>query len=138
MHSGKVLIHKLLSVLINLVVNEEQEPSSKNDLIEVFDDDKNRIAKFFALRQQLSIKKDKPSLSLADFLSSDLNKFDNTEFLELSLNNQKKVLLQCLDKNHLYVNLTEIEDTTYNISDKDKKLNKAFSFFSLSRLFSRL
>ena len=48
------------------------------------------------------------------------------EFKELSLEQQKEFLLEILDKNHLYVNLSEIDDITYNISDKDKKLNKEF------------
>ena len=48
------------------------------------------------------------------------------EFEELSLNDQKKFLIAVLDKNHLYVNYTEIEDKDYKISDEDKKLNKKF------------
>lgn len=55
-----------------------------------------------------------------------LSEFDENQFSDLSLNDQKKVLFQCLDKNHLYVNIKEIEDTTYNISAQDKKLNKSF------------
>jgi len=56
----------------------------------------------------------------------DISKFDDNQFSELSLNDQKKVLFQCLDKNHLYVNINEIEDTTYNISAEEQKLNKSF------------
>ena len=36
------------------------------------------------MRQQLSIKKDKPSLSLSDSLNSDLNKFDHIGAFALS------------------------------------------------------
>jgi adenine-specific DNA-methyltransferase len=56
----------------------------------------------------------------------DLSKFDEQEFTKLSLKEQKQVLCECLDKNHLYVNLSEIEDTTYKVSADDKKLNKEF------------
>jgi len=87
-------ILKDAKVMLKKIINEEWlygkavigiwPARSKNDLIEVFDDDRNRIAKFFTLRQQLSIKKDKPSLSLADFLSSDLNKFDHIGAFALS------------------------------------------------------
>lgn len=49
-----------------------------------------------------------------------------SEFEELSLEQQKQFLIEILDKNHLYVNLSEIDDTTYNVSDEDKKLNKEF------------
>ncbi len=56
----------------------------------------------------------------------DLSKFDEQEFAKLSIKEQKQVLCECLDKNHLYVNLSEIDDVTYKISDEDKKLNKEF------------
>ena len=48
------------------------------------------------------------------------------EFEELSLELQKEFLIEILDKNHLYVNLSEINDITYNVSDEDKKLNQEF------------
>lgn len=48
------------------------------------------------------------------------------EFEKLSLDQQKQFLSRVLDKNHLYVNLSEIDDVTYNVSNKDKKLNKEF------------
>ncbi len=48
------------------------------------------------------------------------------EFKTLSLEKQKKVLIHLLDKNQLYVNLSEIEDTDYAISPADQKLNGKF------------
>jgi len=48
------------------------------------------------------------------------------EFKDLSFENQKKFLIECLDKNQLYVNLSEIDDTEYEISKEDKELNKQF------------
>jgi len=58
----------------------------------------------------------------------DPKKFDeNAEgFKDLSLENQKKFLIGCLDKNNLYVNYSEIEDSQYNLRAEDKKLNKIF------------
>lgn len=56
----------------------------------------------------------------------DLSEFDEKEFGKLSLKEQKQVLIECLDKNHLYVNLSEIDDTTYKVSEEDKRLNKEF------------
>lgn len=58
----------------------------------------------------------------------DLKEFDKNakDFRELSINDQKKFLIECLDKNQLYVNLSEINDEDYNVSDEDKKLNKMF------------
>lgn len=56
----------------------------------------------------------------------DLSKFAEKQFAEIALNEQKQVLLKCLDKNHLYVNYNEIEDATYKIPAEEKKINKAF------------
>jgi len=46
------------------------------------------------------------------------------DFADLSIEDQKRFLLECLDKNHLYVNYSEIEDEEYGVSGEDKKLNK--------------
>lgn len=48
------------------------------------------------------------------------------EFNDLSLENQKKFLLEVLDQNQLYINYSEIEDEMYGVSEEDKKLNKEF------------
>ncbi|MCD6410388.1 site-specific DNA-methyltransferase, partial [bacterium] len=47
-------------------------------------------------------------------------------FEELSIEDQKRFLLECLDKNHLYVNYSEIDDEEYGVSEEDKKLNRGF------------
>ena len=48
------------------------------------------------------------------------------DFANLSIADQKKFLIECLDKNQLYVNLSEIEDKEYGVSKEDMKLNKEF------------
>lgn len=48
------------------------------------------------------------------------------EFAQLTLPDQKRFLLGVLDKNHLYVNLSEIDDADYQVSDEDKRLNRQF------------
>ena len=42
------------------------------------------------------------------------------------LENQKRELAKLLDKNQLYVNLSEIDDAQFKVSKEDKALNKAF------------
>ena len=42
------------------------------------------------------------------------------------LKKQKRLLAELLDKNQLYVNLSEIDDPRFKVSDEDKALNKAF------------
>lgn len=56
----------------------------------------------------------------------DLSKFDEKDFGKLELKDQKRILIECLDKNHLYVNYSEIDDSTYKVSAEDKKINKQF------------
>tara|TARA_B100000315_G_C14579111_1_gene589514 strand:+ start:104 stop:2026 length:1923 start_codon:yes stop_codon:yes gene_type:complete len=56
----------------------------------------------------------------------DLTKFEENDFSKLEIDQQKEVLIECLDKNHLYVNLSEMDDATYKISDEDKAMNKKF------------
>jgi adenine-specific DNA-methyltransferase len=45
---------------------------------------------------------------------------------ENGLEKQKRLLAELLDKNQLYVNLSEIDDAQFNVSQEDKALNKAF------------
>ncbi len=48
------------------------------------------------------------------------------EFKTLNLEEQKKLLLEMLEYNGLYVSYSEIEDAIYNVNKKDKRLNKQF------------
>jgi len=45
---------------------------------------------------------------------------------ENGLEKQKKLLAELLNKNQLYVNLSEIDDEDFGVSDEDKKLNRLF------------
>lgn len=47
-------------------------------------------------------------------------------FDELELHEQKKLLIELLDKNQLYVSLSEINDKTLHVSDEDKAFNRSF------------
>ena len=55
-----------------------------------------------------------------------VNDFEAIGNQEGGLKKQKHLLAELLDKNQLYVNLTEIEDTRFKVSEEDKALNKAF------------
>lgn len=49
-----------------------------------------------------------------------------SEFEELSLDEQKRFLIEILDKNQLYVNYSEIDDIDFEVSDEVKALNHQF------------
>ena len=53
----------------------------------------------------------------------DLNSAD---FTALKLEDQKRFLIEVMDKNMLYIPISEMDDETYGISDYDKKLNRQF------------
>lgn len=53
-------------------------------------------------------------------------KFDLKHFKELVLNDQKRALLDILDINHLYVNRSSMDDATFKVDAKDKKLTQMF------------
>ena len=48
------------------------------------------------------------------------------EFSNLSFDEQKRFLIETLDKNHLYVNYSEIEDEHYDVESRDIDLNRKF------------
>jgi len=52
--------------------------------------------------------------------------FDAIGKTENGFEKQKKLLAELLDKNQLYVNLSEIDDAQFKVSKEDKALNKAF------------
>lgn len=58
----------------------------------------------------------------------EVNEFDENldSFKELDLIQQKEILFDMLNKNHLYVNYSEIEDAQFNIDDNIKQMNKEF------------
>lgn len=56
----------------------------------------------------------------------DPKKLKASEFEKLSLAEQKQILSEIIDHNNLYVNYSDIDDQSYNISEQDKRLNRAF------------
>lgn len=58
----------------------------------------------------------------------DTKAFDKNiqSFNELTLEDQKRFLIEVIDKNQLYVNYSEIDDEANGISELDKKYNKQF------------
>lgn len=58
----------------------------------------------------------------------DPQNIDNTleEFKTLPLEEQKRILIETIDKNALYKNLSEIDDMKSGVSEEDKMLNRDF------------
>ncbi len=64
------------------------------------------------------------------FISSDVKpqeiNTDAFDFKELSIEDKKHLLMELIDKNMLYVNLCDIDDEEFAISDDDKAFTKSF------------
>jgi adenine-specific DNA-methyltransferase len=56
----------------------------------------------------------------------DLREFDADAFADLPLDDAKRVLMDCLDANHLYVNLGSLDDADFDISDEDADATRSF------------
>lgn len=56
----------------------------------------------------------------------DLSAFDTDHFAALSLKEAQRVLMDCLDANHLYVNLGSLGDAHFDISDEDARATRSF------------
>ena len=48
------------------------------------------------------------------------------EFKSLELTQQKELLVELLDKNQMYVNLSSMDDSDFEVTDEEKKITKAF------------
>jgi adenine-specific DNA-methyltransferase len=49
-----------------------------------------------------------------------------TDFAALSMDGQKRFLMECLDKNMLYIPVSDMESEEYPISEEDKRLTREF------------
>lgn len=56
----------------------------------------------------------------------DPKKLRESEFKQLSLAEQKQIILEIVDNNNLYVNYSDIDDISNGVTDADKKLNHEF------------
>lgn len=64
------------------------------------------------------------------FISCKVNPKDidanSEDFYSLSIDDQKRFLMELLDKNLLYVNYCDIDDEEYGISAEDKAFTRSF------------
>lgn len=64
------------------------------------------------------------------FISYKVNPKDidvnSDEYIKLSIGDKKRLLMELLDKNQLYVNYCDIDDETFKISEEDKAFTRSF------------
>jgi len=127
-------IHRLKNV-----VNGDQSGISKSvkwtgggdfiycELMKYNEDFIERIQDAEITEKLLDIWEDMKARSFLNY-NVDIQKMDERieEFKGLSLIKQKETLLDILNKNQLYMNLSEIEDQDFEVSEDDKTLNRLF------------
>lgn len=93
-------------------INRIQNIKNSDELIQIWKD----ISEHSFLNWY--INPEMPEEAMSDFIEigNEENGFEK----------QKKLLVELLDKNQLYVNLSEIDDERFAVSEEDKRLNKAF------------
>lgn len=104
---GGSFVYCELAKLNQNFVDKIQQAENENDIVSIWNDMQN-----------------------TGFISCKVNPNDidmkSKEFTELSLDDKKKLLMELLDKNQLYVNYCDMEDETFNISKEDKAFTKSF------------
>lgn len=88
-------------------IDKIQEAKSKEDILSVWEEMQDKAF--------ISYQFDK------DMFNKNLEAFKTA-----SLQTMQQYLIEILDKNQLYVNFSEIEDESFNISEEDKALNYSF------------
>ena len=115
--------------VIFISINDEEQAYLKVLCDEVFDRE-NFVEKTQKAKTKEELTRFWETMKKKAFLSYkvDVKAVDEhvKDFADLSIEDQKKFLLQCLDKNHLYVNYSEIDDEKYGVSEEDKRINKEF------------
>ena len=88
-------------------IDKIQKAKTKENILKVWDDIQDKAF--------ISYQFDK------DIFNKKLDAFKTA-----TLQTMQHYLIEILDKNQLYVNFTEIEDESFNISEEDKALNYSF------------
>lgn len=102
-HGGGSFVYTHLKNDVNVFIETVKDAKSNKELIELLNKVKN-----------------------SNFLSYrvDQKKLQQDEFSKISLDQQKHLLIELVDKNKLYVNCHDIDDQSYKIDENTKKLNR--------------
>jgi len=93
-------------------IDKIQAAKTSKELIEIWKDmAENSFLNWY-------VNPEMPEEAVNDFI--EIGKDEN------GLDKQKKLLAKLLNKNQLYVNLSEIDDEDFDVSEEDKQLNQSF------------
>ena len=109
-HGGGSFVYCELAELNQKYVNEIEKIETWDQLSSVYDE----IFKSGFINYRVDVRK----------LRNEL--MESADFKELPFNDKKKLLLELLDMNQLYVNYCDIDDETFGIPEADKAFSKSF------------
>lgn len=114
--SNDSFIYTELMELNQVFVNKIQQAKDTNALKALFEEmrDKAYLNYQVALNKVLNTEYEIDNVS------------HKVSFDDLPLEKQKRLLIEILDKNQLYVNASEMDDESLSISEKDKAFTKSF------------
>jgi len=111
-HGGGDFIYCALFQYNESYMDSIQSAKKSDQLVEIWKDiSENSFLNWY-------INPEAPEDALSDFI--EIGKSDN------GVEKQKRLLCELLNKNQLYVNLSEIDDAKFNVAEQDKELNKRF------------
>lgn len=115
-HGGGGFVYAELMELNAYFVHEIQKAQSSEELEKLFSVMKTEAHLNYqvALENVLSAEYEMDGIPL------------KVAFSELELHEQKQLLIEILDKNQLYVNASEMDDSELNISESDKAFTRSF------------
>ncbi|MCL2039926.1 MAG: site-specific DNA-methyltransferase [Bacteroidetes bacterium] len=116
-------IHNVTTKRVQKVIENHQNGDFVYlELANDSEDFRNEVRRADAAKLPILFEKVKHS----SFLSYRVNTEEFNGFEALTEQEQRQLLLELVDANTLYINYTDIESEDYNISKKDKELNKQF------------
>ncbi len=135
-------IQDLTKVRLQKVIEGEQGGISKEVnwqgggsfvYAELADSNSNFLDRISAAEKISELQSIKSDIQKTGFLryNVDMDAFDEDEFNNLPIDDAKRILMDCLDANHLYVNLDSLGDEDFSISDEDADLTR--SFYTISK-----
>ena len=104
---GGSFIYFELKKYNQIYIDKIKKAKNSEDIYKIWEE----IKKHSFLNYNVDIKKQEDSIE---------------DFKQLELEEQKKYLIEILDKNQLYVNLSSIDDKDFNCSTTDKLITKGF------------
>lgn len=114
---GGSFIYTELMDLNNAYIKQIKEAKNSTELLDILE----IIKKYADLNYLVELEK-----LTNDPITIDEESKENLSFEELPLEKQREILIDVMDINQLYVSYSEINDSTYQISEQDKAFNYCF------------